>query len=181
MSPVTRPLCFVGLTALLSLVPGCREPSTPPTAETATATPAAPLIVEIPDQMHDEGDGGEISYLEMAAVNPQPLPDDFPPPGVPMMAEPLIVTLSPRSDGALSLTYATPEERDTVTAYYREDLAVQGWETVLDSHNGGMTTLSARNADGSRLVVNIIENQSAGRTIVGLYHRPATARVTDRH
>lgn len=179
MSAVTRTLCFVGLIAPLFLVPGCREPSTPSTAETAvaateTATPAAPLIVEKPDQVHNEESGGEMSYLEMAAANPLTLPADFPP-GVAMMADALIVTLSPRTDGALSLTYATSEGQDAVTSFYREDLAVQGWETLIDSHNGGMTTLTAKNAEGRHLAVNIIENQSAGKTMVGLYHRPTTA------
>jgi hypothetical protein len=101
------------------------------------------------------------------------LPADFPS-AVPLLPRRRIHCFSPRDDGSISLTCSVPEGRRQAAAFYRQALVDKGWQVTLDSLSGGMNTISARREDGSRLTVNIIVNPLEQRTMIGLYHRPAT-------
>ncbi len=166
--------------ALLS-VPGCSGPGTPTGDSPAltavdqgmashSATAAAPVPA-------DEQDDGQTAPRQrapaiQAATARLTLPEDFPD-FVPLLSSRRIHSFSPRGGQAVSLAYSTPLDRTKTATFYRERLSEERWEVTLDSLSGGMTSIAARRADGSRLTVNIIENPADQVTMIGIYHSPA--------
>jgi len=121
-------------------------------------------------------------------AEPEPLPDPAPtaqapaatprmalptnlPPEVPLPVGRQVLSYSERSDGTVALTAGVAEARDDIVAFYRGELAAQGWLLTRDSLDGGMATLAARLQGGGRLTVNIIENPETAMTMIGLSYR----------
>lgn len=166
----------MALTAAILLFQGCQG-SGPPSEGAAggpdqrnNPSPEADAT-ECPDPAAALDEGQTTAPGEQAATPRLTIPDDFPP-TVPLLPGRRIRSLTPREDGSVSLTYSATKDLQEAADFYRQRLAGLGWEMTRDSFSGGMTTLSARQEDGSRLTVNIIENPAEQRTMIGLYHQP---------
>lgn len=178
------------LAAVILLSPGCRGAGAPekmsgdtPDSSQVADDIASPVLsdpapaVETPgrpDPAISEDETDTPSPDDQAARPRLSLPDDFPP-DLPLLPHHRIRSLRPRENGSVSMTYSAEVGRSEAVEFYRRDLAAHGWEVTQDSLSGGMNTLAARQADGSRLTVSIIENPAEKRTMIGLYHQPAVA------
>lgn len=117
-------------------------------------------------------DPGPATQDAPAATSRLTLPVDFPT-AVPLLPQRRILSFSPRGYGSFSLTCSTAQGPADAAAFYRENLAAAHWEMTLDSLSGGMTSIAARQEDGDRLTVNIIEGSVDQRTMIGIYYLPA--------
>jgi hypothetical protein len=160
-------LSVMAMAALLFI--GCSNPGEPP------APANEPVADTVPPPLPDAADSGAPAADDgVKAGSPRlTLPADFPS-AVPLLPRRRIHWFNARGNGSLSLTCSVPEGRRQAAAFYRQALADGGWDVTLDSLSGGMNCIAARRDDGSRLTVNIIVNHDDQRTMIGLFHRPAS-------
>jgi len=186
-SRIVATLFPAALAAVILLSPGCRGAGAPEnmsgdTPDNSRAADVVSQTLNVPAAAVETPGRPDPVVSEEEAEAPAPgdqtvrprlsLPNDFPP-DVPLLPHRRIRSFRPRENGSVSMTYSAEEGRNEAVEFYRTDLAARGWEVTKDSLSGGMTTLSARQADGSRLIVSIIENPAEKLTMIGLYHRPA--------